>query len=67
MLPGPRRSARDKAAEEKAMKESEEGAARYDSDAEDAAAEDSEMAHQGPDPGRAQLLIRGMNAVTIRK
>ena len=40
MLPGPRRSARDKAAKEKAMKESKEGAAR-DSDAEDAA-EDSD-------------------------
>ena len=51
MLPGLRRSARDKAAREKAMKESEEGAAR-DSDAEDAY-EDSDG--PGPDPGRAQV------------
>ena len=43
MLPGPRRSARDKAAREKAMKESEEGAAR-DSDAEDASEADSDVA-----------------------
>ena len=54
MLPGPRRSARDKAAREKAMKESEEGAAR-DSDAEDAY-EDSDG--PGPDPGRAHLERR---------
>ena len=50
MLPGRRRSERNKAAREKAMKESEEGAAR-DSDAEDAY-EDSDG--PGPDPGRAQ-------------
>ena len=61
MLPGPRRSARDKAAKEKAMKESKEGAAR-DTDAEDAA-EDSDG--PGPDPGRAQNQVlnsaRGRN------
>ena len=54
MLPGPRRSARDKAAKEKAMKESKEGAAR-DTDAEDSA-EDSDG--PGPDPGRAHLERR---------
>ena len=65
MLPGPRRSARDKAAKEKAMKESKEGAAR-DTDAEDAA-EDSDG--PGPDWDRAHahyLRHNGRNAVRGR-
>jgi len=51
MLLGRRRSERNKAAREKAMKESEEGAVR-DSDAEDAS-EDSDG--PGPDPGRVHV------------
>ena len=54
MLPGLRRSAHDKAASEKAKKESEEGAAR-DSDAEDAAEDSDAMAQ---DQTRAARRIR---------